>query len=99
MQIASILSDLTSLRVCDHSAALALVSVHRAGRVDDDRKLSVKAKEDVDMQRAIDLVELHYGVKMKHLQGEEGLRQGRREVDMVLEKLEGDSLKDKRSRG
>lgn len=73
--------------------------MHRAGRVDDDRKLSVKAKEDVDMQRAIDLVELHYGVKMKHLQGEEGLRQGRREVDMVLEKLEGDSLKDKRSRG
>ena len=42
------------------------------------------------MQRAIDLVELHYGVKMKHTQGEDAaLRQARRKVDMVLEKLEG----------
>jgi len=41
------------------------------------------------MQRAIDLVELHYGVKMNHMQGEdEGLRQARRDVDRVLEKLE-----------
>ena len=41
------------------------------------------------MQRAIDLVDLHYGVKMNHMQGEdEGLRQARRDVDRVLEKLE-----------
>lgn len=52
------------------------------------------------MQRATDLVELHYGVKMKHMQGEDaGLRRARREVDMVLEKLEENSLKEKRSRG
>ena len=45
------------------------------------------------MQRAIDLVELHYGVKMKHAQGEDAaLTQARREVDMVLEKLEGHGL-------
>ena len=46
------------------------------------------------MQRAIDLVELHYGVKMKRAQGEDdaALTQARREVDMVLEKLEGHGL-------
>ena len=52
------------------------------------------------MQRATDLVELHYGVKVKHMQAEDaGLRQARREVDVVLEKLEGHSLKGKGSRG
>lgn len=51
------------------------------------------------MQRAIDLVELHYGVKMKHMQGEDAaLRQARREVDKVLEKLEGQSFKSKTTR-
>ncbi|CAF9924713.1 MAG: hypothetical protein ALECFALPRED_002817 [Alectoria fallacina] len=104
MQIASILSDLTSLRVCDHSAALALVSVHRpelaSNTADHDREQSTKAKEDLDMQRATDLVELHYGVKMKHSQGEDaGLRRARREVDMLLENLGGSSSKEKRSRG
>lgn len=59
-----------------------------------------KAGEDPDMQRAIDLVELHYGVKMKHVQGEDAaLRQARREVDMVLEKLEGHGLDTKESGG
>ena len=64
----------------------------------DDRELGVKA-EDPDMQRAIDLVELHYGVKMKHMQGEDAaLRQARREVDKVLEKLEVQSVKSKTTR-
>lgn len=59
----------------------------------------MKAEEDPDMQRAIDLVELHYGVKMKHMQGEDAsLRQARREVDKVLEKLEGQSVKSKTTR-
>lgn len=101
MQIASILSDLTSLRVCDHSAALALVSVHRPERstitADSDRNLSVKTTEDPDMQRATDLVDLHYNVKMKHVQGDDaGLMQARREVDMVLQKLEGKRVEDGR---
>lgn len=47
--------------------------------------------QDPDMQRAMDLVELHYGVKMKHVQeggGEDAaLREARRRVDGVLEKL------------
>ena len=66
---------------------------------DDDREVSVKAKEDPDMQRATNIVELHYGIKVKHIQGDNaGLREARREVDRVLEKLEGDSLRKKRSR-
>ena len=45
-------------------------------------------KGDVDMQRAIDLVALHYGVKMKHIQGDdEGLKQARRDVNAVLKGL------------
>ena len=41
------------------------------------------------MRRATDLVELHYGVKMKHMQGEDaGLKQARKDVDMVLKKLD-----------
>ena len=49
------------------------------------------------MQRAIDLMDLHCNVKIKHVQGEDaGLRQARREVNLVLEKLEGNSLKGKR---
>ena len=52
------------------------------------------------MQRATDLLELHYGVKMKHMQGEDaGLRQARRDVDMVLERLGGSSPNEKRPRG
>ena len=48
------------------------------------------------MQRAIDLVGLHYGVKMKHVQSEDaGLKQARKEVDMVLEKLQGNSFRKK----
>jgi hypothetical protein len=42
------------------------------------------------MQRATDLVELHYGVKMNHIQGEGAeLKQARLDVDRVLQTLEG----------
>ncbi|KAK4698184.1 hypothetical protein P7C71_g42, partial [Lecanoromycetidae sp. Uapishka_2] len=94
MQIASILSDLTSLRVCDHSAAIALVSVHKVDSTlpaaTGSSQSSRVTEKDPDMQRATDLVELHYGVKMNHMQGEDaGLRQARRDVDQVLRKLDG----------
>ena len=94
---------LTNSSKQEHSAALALVSVHRTEGVkitaDDDQTLNMKKAEgDADMQRATDLVDLHYGVKVKHMQGEDaGLRQARREVDMVLEKLEGHSRRGKGS--
>ena len=60
----------------------------------------MKTMEDPDMQRATDLVDLHYSVKMKHVQGDDaGLRQARREVDMVLHKLEGKRLEEGRFQG
>ena len=40
------------------------------------------------MQRATDLVELHYGVKVKHAQGlDKGLVEARRSVEGVMERL------------
>ena len=41
------------------------------------------------MQRATDLVELHYGVKVKHAQGlDPGLVKARRDVERVIGRLE-----------
>ena len=46
------------------------------------------AAEDPDMQRATDLVELHYEVKVKHAQGlDHRLVQARRDVQGVLDDL------------
>lgn len=46
------------------------------------------------MQRALDLLELHHSVKMKHVKGEDrGLMQARKEVDTVLARLESQSGK------
>ncbi|KAI4277603.1 MAG: hypothetical protein LQ337_001626 [Flavoplaca oasis] len=97
MQIASILSDLTSLRVCDHNAALALVST-RAPASDSITPNAIqpfkskgdhKTKNDPDMERAMDLIELHQGVKMAHVRGQDqALTQARKEVDAVLAELE-----------
>ena len=43
---------------------------------------------DLDLQRAIDLVDLHYGVKEKHMRGVDmSLSQARIDVNRVLEKL------------
>ena len=45
--------------------------------------------DDVDMKRVMDLVELHYDVKLNYKQGEDaGLRKARTDVERVLEKLE-----------
>lgn len=52
------------------------------------------------MQRAIDLVELHHGVKMSHMEGEDaGLRLARRDVDRVLEELDRGQAKGSKTRG
>ena len=46
-------------------------------------------EDDVDMKRVMDLVGLHYDVKMNYKQGEgAGLRKARTDVERVLEKLE-----------
>ncbi|KAL9121455.1 MAG: hypothetical protein Q9187_001992 [Circinaria calcarea] len=131
MQIAQILSDLTSLRVCDHDAAIALVSSHKAPpktpassqsdstpaqssrKQSDTSSLWISkptftrrtsaiegAEEDPDLQRAIDLVELHFGLKEKHLQGVDmGLRQARVEVDRVLQRLKAGERVGSQGRG
>ncbi|KAL1869484.1 hypothetical protein Plec18167_007782 [Paecilomyces lecythidis] len=91
MQVAEILSDLTSLRACNHNEAIALVTVHRDG----DNAESSKAEENQnpDLQRAKDLIDLHYNVKMKHMRGQqpgtvdEGLRKARDDVNRVLREL------------
>ncbi|KAL8642860.1 MAG: hypothetical protein Q9228_000507 [Teloschistes exilis] len=88
MKIANILSDLTSLRVCDHNAALALVST-RASPPKPSAPQSAKPGQDSNMQRALDLLELHNGVKLNHVRGEDhGLTQARRDVDNVLAQLD-----------
>lgn len=76
MQIASILSDLNSLRVCDHTAALALVNAKPSSSSSPSssslfippESIPPSEKDDIDLCRATDLLELHYGVKMKHVQ-------------------------------
>ncbi|KAI4263926.1 MAG: hypothetical protein L6R42_000941 [Xanthoria sp. 1 TBL-2021] len=97
MQIASILSDLTSLRVCDHNAALALVSTRApASDTSTPKPRPVHTPKDIhgtesdpDMERAMDLIELHNGVKMTHVRGQDhGLTQARKDVDAVLAELE-----------
>ena len=43
-------------------------------------------KDDPDLQRAMDLVDLHYGVKEKHMQGlDMGLQKARRDVQRAME--------------
>lgn len=105
MQVASVLSDLTSLRVCvsfilcrfvsghriteyqDHAAALALVSVHKDAHQGPTANMG--ASEDVDMKRATDLLDLHYGVKLGNEQGtSEVLRKARKEVQEVTKEMD-----------
>ena len=43
-------------------------------------------KDDPDLHRAMDLVDLHYGVKEKHMQGlDMGLQKARRDVQRAME--------------
>lgn len=73
----------------DPSAAVALVSVHKAPTSDDLDSRKHRGDRDPDMQRVTDLLELHQVVKVKHVQGDdEGLKQARRDVDKVLRRLE-----------
>ncbi|KAF2806722.1 uncharacterized protein BDZ99DRAFT_523296 [Mytilinidion resinicola] len=72
MQIAEILSDLTSLRVCDPAAALSLVSARPHPSPSSLKPITsaTKKEDDTDLKRAKDLVELHYAVKVAHGDGE-----------------------------
>ncbi|OQE30003.1 hypothetical protein PENSTE_c002G10303 [Penicillium steckii] len=96
MKVAEILSDLTSLRVCDHNAALALVNAHQStlnksssSKADPVSTDAIGSTENTDLQRAKQLVELHSEVKSRHSNGEVGfaLQQARAEVHEVLRQL------------
>ncbi|KAF7510730.1 hypothetical protein GJ744_006096 [Endocarpon pusillum] len=101
MQIAMILSDLKSLSVCGHEEALNLVNVHRStsistkdapGTLEATARSAAyeeKTKNNPDLQRAKDLAELHYRVKLKYQ--EEGLdpelQQAREDINRVYRSL------------
>ncbi|KAF2132704.1 hypothetical protein P153DRAFT_262535, partial [Dothidotthia symphoricarpi CBS 119687] len=91
MQLAEILSDLVSLRVCDPTAALALVSARppspsaSTSASAAPQNPSTLAEDDADLTRAKDLVRLHYEVREAHRRGElaRGLEEARRGVERV----------------
>ncbi|KAJ5124391.1 uncharacterized protein N7515_008216 [Penicillium bovifimosum] len=95
MQVAEILSDINSLRVCGYNEAMALVNVHKTivgpesaesgGQLVD----KSSAEDKADLRRAKELVELHYEVKARHADGvvDEELNQARRDVGRVLREL------------
>ncbi|KAJ8176726.1 hypothetical protein LV161_008415 [Aspergillus fumigatus] len=99
MQVAEILSDLTSLRVCDYNDALALVTVNErlneAKVLPDDRSKATLGKrqqeqQNDDLRRAKELVDLHYEMKTNNALGtvDEELTRAREEVNRVLRELE-----------
>ncbi|KAF9892867.1 hypothetical protein FE257_000456 [Aspergillus nanangensis] len=76
MQVAEILSDLTSLRVCDHHDALALVTVNErithpseSGEGQKPAKQHTEENTNNELQRAKELVDLHYEIKARHADG------------------------------
>ncbi|KAJ5288734.1 hypothetical protein N7478_001764 [Penicillium angulare] len=96
MQVAEILSDVTSLRVCGHNEALSLVSANHsiAGPNDSTANNGVEQsgsdmKRQEDLRRAKELVKFHYEVKSRHANGEvdDGLKNARQNVDQVLKEL------------
>ncbi|MCJ1361334.1 hypothetical protein MMC16_000432 [Acarospora aff. strigata] len=114
MQIASILSDLTSLRACNHNEALALVHASSSSQpsssttsappppsspptkvpetttINPQKDTDTDTDADPDLQRALDLVDLHYSVKVKLVQGPDvGLQRARADVEGVLRRFRG----------
>lgn len=101
MQVTAFLSDLRSLSVCSHEAAIGLVQTYRTRRNDagveagqpnqtKDGDLNGTSKStDKDLQRAEELVSLHQNVKLKHIQNgqDRELLQSRQAVQAVLASL------------
>lgn len=100
MQVAAFLSDLKSLSVCPHRAAVNLVSVHKDVKSRDRDLSTAQSNEnseaarrqsiDYDLQRADELMSLHQTVKMKHLDSgpDAELLEARRAVGRVLASLD-----------
>lgn len=85
-----------------HAEALALVNVNQALKPGTEfgqgttaaAAAGVQDSGNVELERAKELVELHYGVKVKHMTGpgsepmvDEGLRRARDDVNRVLREL------------
>ncbi|KAJ5769382.1 hypothetical protein N7520_003941 [Penicillium odoratum] len=103
MQVAEILSDITSFRVCGHKEALSLVnanhSIPRADATDESKSPTVNASDEAptsplnkkqdDLRHAKELVKLHYEFKSRHTDGEVdvALRKAREDVNQVLNEL------------
>ncbi|EXJ62969.1 hypothetical protein A1O7_03413 [Cladophialophora yegresii CBS 114405] len=103
MQIAAFLSDLKSLTICSHEAATALVKPPAPTGAEETETTATEKAEDVqahssgrdtrgddqDLQRANELLSLHYGVKLKYLETgpDPELEQAGRAVDEVLASL------------
>ncbi|KAE8334272.1 hypothetical protein BDV24DRAFT_38343 [Aspergillus arachidicola] len=96
MQVAEILSDLTSLRVCDYNDALTLVTIHERAPAElspADGSLVAASqqgeKANDDLRRAKELVDLHYEIKARHADGivDEELARAREDVNRVLREL------------
>ncbi|KAF2836347.1 hypothetical protein M501DRAFT_1019143 [Patellaria atrata CBS 101060] len=89
LTVAQILSDINTLRVCDPSAALALVSI-RPGDGSEQSTSTIQSKDDddQDLRRARELVELHQTVKIAQREGlDRELREAREEVRRVVAEL------------
>ncbi|KAM5435329.1 hypothetical protein MferCBS31731_006294 [Microsporum ferrugineum] len=99
MQVAGVLSDLASLRACDHADALSLVNIHKAvldtkpasSQPDSRAGQSHGQSQNQDVQRATELVDLHRSMKEHHIYRnggvDPGLHQARMDVEDVLAKL------------
>ncbi|KIV90898.1 hypothetical protein PV10_05502 [Exophiala mesophila] len=94
MQVAALFSDLKSLTICSHEAALALVTP-RAGQdgvnpSTDPSQFVHKAPADSDLQKAQELVSLHYDIKVGISESglDPELLESRRRVHQVLADLD-----------
>ncbi|KAJ5917832.1 hypothetical protein N7454_010207 [Penicillium verhagenii] len=103
MQVAEILSDITSLRVCGHNEALSLVNANQSlaetSATETSNSSTVNASHDAPetqlnnkqdhLRRAKELVKLHYEFKSRHSDGEvdSALRKSREDVEKVLAEL------------
>ena len=96
MQVAAFLSDLKSLSVCSHEAAVDVVSVHKSAinKAEEPGTGTANSNfnnEDNDRKRADELALLHRNVKLKHVRTPDAdLVEARTGIRRILQDLERD---------
>ena len=91
MQVAAFLSDLKSLSVCSHEAALDLVSVHKSAAEANTDFKAQSENDNNDRKRANELALLHRDVKLKHSRAPDAqLNEAREGVRRILQDLDRD---------